>query len=66
MSIKEYTAIRIMQIYRDMFSPGLSIDMMPPNTKATIITMLTNLKKPDLLVKRVVTDENIIKIKVKK
>lgn len=55
-----------MQIYKDIFKPGLIIDMIPPITKANIITTLTNLKKPDLLVKSVVTDENIIRIKVKK
>ncbi|MDR3596115.1 hypothetical protein [Clostridium sp.] len=55
-----------MQIYKDMFKPGLSIDIIPPTTSANIITTLTNLKKPDLFVNKVVTEENIIKISVEK
>lgn len=55
-----------MQIYKEIFKPGLSIDMIPPTTNANIITTLTNLKNPDLFVNKVVTEENIIKIRVKK
>ena len=66
MSIKEYTAIRIMQTYKEIFNPGLSIDITPPATSAAIMTALINLKKPDLFVNRVVTDENIMKISAKK
>jgi hypothetical protein len=40
--------------------------IIPPPTNASIITTLTNLKKPDLFVKRVITDENIIRINAKK
>ena len=55
-----------MQAYKDIFNPGLSIDITPPTTSANIINTLTNLKKPDLFVNKVVTEENIIKISVKK
>ncbi|CUU45674.1 MULTISPECIES: hypothetical protein [Clostridium] len=55
-----------MHTYREILSPGFSIDMIPPTTNAVIITTLTNLKKPDLFVRRVVTDENIIKINTRK
>lgn len=53
-------------MYKDMFNPDLSIDIIPPTTSANIITTLTNLKKPDLFVISVVTEENIIKMSVKK
>ena len=66
MSTKEYTAVRIIQTYKEILNPGLSIDITPPTTSASIITTLTNLKKPDLFVSSVVTDENIIKTRVKK
>lgn len=42
------------------------MDRIPPPVRVAIMTTLTNLKKPDLFVKSVVTDENIIKINVKK
>ena len=58
--------MRIRQIYKDIFIPGLRIEITPPTTSASIITTLTNLKKPDLFVNRVVTEENIIKMSVKK
>lgn len=56
----------ITQTYKEIFNPGLSMDITPPATKADIINTLTNLKKPDLFVRSVVTDENIIKINVMK
>jgi hypothetical protein len=49
-----------------MFRPGLSIVMIPPTTNANIIITPINLKKPDLFVNKVVTEENIIKTSVKK
>jgi len=58
--------VRIIQTYKDIFNPGLSIEIIPPATSANIITTLTNLKKPDLFVNKVVTEENIIKMSVKK
>ncbi|WP_171773789.1 hypothetical protein [Clostridium saccharobutylicum] len=59
-------AVRSIQTYNATLSPGLSIERIPPITNANIISTLTNLKKPDLFVIRVVTEENIIKISVKK
>ena len=55
-----------MQTYKDIFNPGLRIEITPPTASASIIIALTNLKKPDLFVNKVVTEENIIKISVKK
>jgi hypothetical protein len=55
-----------MQTYKEMLSPGLSMDITPPTTSASIITTLTNLKKPELFVRSVVTEENIIKTRVRK
>jgi hypothetical protein len=54
------------QTYKDIFNPGLRIEITPPTTSARIITTLTNLKKPDLFVNKVVTEENIIRTSVKK
>lgn len=45
-----------------MFKPGLIIEIIPPMIKVSIITTLKNLKIPDLFVKRVITEENIIRI----
>jgi len=55
-----------MQTYKDIFNPGFSIERIPPATSANIIITLINLKKPDLFVNKVVTEENIIKMRVKK
>ena len=55
-----------MHTYKNILSPGFNIEATPPVTSASIIITLINLKKPDLLVISVVTEENIIKIKVKK
>ena len=49
-----------------MLSPGFTIDNTPPTTNEAIIRAPINLKNPDLLVNRVVTEENIIKMNVKK
>lgn len=40
------------------------MDKIPPATSESIITTLINLKNPDLLVRRVITEENIIRIMV--
>lgn len=58
--------MRIIQTYKHMFNMGFSINIMPPIINAKIIIILTNLKNPDLFVKSVVTEENIIKINTKK
>ena len=58
--------MRIRQTYKEIFNPGLRIEITPPTISANIITTLTNLKKPDLFVNKVVTEENIIKMSVKK
>ncbi len=42
------------------------MDNIPPTTNAAIIKAPINLKNPDLFVKIVVTEENIIKINVRK
>lgn len=49
-----------------ILSPGLRIIRMPPVINASIMRTLTNLKKPDLFVKRVVTEENMIRTRDKK
>lgn len=49
-----------------MLSPGFNINNTPPTTNAEIIMAPINLKNPDLFVKSVVTEENIIKINVRK
>ena len=49
-----------------MLSPGLTIASTPPTTSDAIISAPMNLKNPDLFVRRVVTEENIININVKK
>ena len=66
MSIIEYIADNTIHIYNEMFNPGVIIDKIPPATKESIIITLKNLKTPDLFVKRVKTEENIIKIIARK
>ena len=53
-------------IYNEIFKPGVIIDKIPPAIKESIIITLKNLNIPDLFVKRVRTEENIIKIIVRK
>lgn len=58
--------MKTVHTYKNILNPGFKIEAIPPVTSASIIITLINLKNPDLLVIRVVTEENIIKIKVKK
>lgn len=61
MSIIEYMAENNMHTYNEIFKPGLIIEIIPPAINESIMTILMNLKIPDLFVKRVITEENTIR-----
>ena len=50
-----------MHTYNEIFKPGLIIEIIPPAINESIMTILMNLKIPDLFVKRVITEENTIR-----
>lgn len=60
MSTKEYMAVNIADTYRKILNVFFIIAPTPPIAKHDIIAILINLKKPDLFVSNVVTEENII------
>ena len=60
MSTNEYIAVNIADTYRNILKVFLIIAPTPPIAKHAIIAILINLKKPDLFLSSVVTEENII------
>ena len=60
MSTNVYIEVNIADRYRNILKVFFTIAPTPPIAKHAIIAMLINLKKPDLFVSNVVTEENII------